>query len=281
MKPPRPTPTPMRPPRPTPKPPRPEASPSVAPPASSRLPVPAQFQIHSELDAVAHEPQEDAFDLRSASTQREPLAGRKVQPSTDWTAHGPASAPASEGERSVRSNRSSSPAVTILVDRGRESAPPTSERTPPPRAAVPLSWVLGAAAFAVILALIVAFALRPSAPPQAVSPLDGRASAVAPSTAEAAPRDSCRHRPPQAPSARAPRVRRAQRTLRRNRRRARQSARSVPEASRPPLRPIRTPKFINRSTELALPSGARARAAWGSPALEPQRNRGETGLELV
>jgi len=191
MKPPRPTPTPMKPPRPTSKPPRPEAAPSVPPPApSSGLGVPPQFQIHSELEAVPHEVQEDAFDLRSASTMREPLASRKRQPSADWTPHGPVSAPSSEAERSLRSNRSSSPAVTILVDRTRESAPPTSERTPPPRAAVPLSWVLGAAAFAVVLALIVAFALRPSAPPQAASPLDGRTSAAAPNMPEAAPRDS-------------------------------------------------------------------------------------------
>jgi len=159
----------------------------VPPAASSGLGVPPQFQIHSEVDAVPHELQEDTFDLRSVSTQREPLASRKVQASTDWTAHGPASV---ESERSLRANRSSSPAVTILVDRGRESTPPASEHAPPPRAAVPLSWVLGAAAFAVILALIVAFALRPSAPPQASSPLDGRTSAVAPSTAEIAPRDS-------------------------------------------------------------------------------------------
>lgn len=187
MKPPRPTPTPMRPPRPTPKPPRPSTAPSVPPIASSDRDVAPQFQIHSELDAVPHERQEDTFDLRSASTQREPLASRKAQPSADWTAHGPVS---TESERTLRANRSSSPAVTILVDRGRESAPPASERRPPQRAAVPLSWVLGAAAFAVILALVVAFALRPSAPPQASSPLDGRASAVAPSIAEIAPRDS-------------------------------------------------------------------------------------------
>jgi len=188
MKPPRPTP--MKPPRPTPKPPRPDPAPSERPAVSSGLGVPPQFQIHSELDAVPHELQDDAFDLRSASTQREPLASRKVQPSADWTAHAPASAPSSEGELRVRSNRSSSPAVTILVERARESAPEASLRTPPQRAAVPLSWVLGAAAFAVILALIVAFALRPSPPPQAAIPLDGRASAAAPSTAETVQRDS-------------------------------------------------------------------------------------------
>ena len=194
MKPPRPNPTPMRPPRPTPKPPRPEAPPSVPPAGSSGIPVPPQFQIHSELDAVPHEVQEDAFDLRSVHTQREPLASRKAQPSADWIPHAPASAPPpppqSETELRVRANRTSSPAVTILVDRTRESTPPASERPAPARAAVPLSWVLGAAVFAVVLALIVAFALRPDAPPQAVSPLDGRPSAAAPSTAEAAPRDA-------------------------------------------------------------------------------------------
>ena len=89
MKPPRPTPTPMRPPRPTPKPPRPEVAPSVRPPVSSGLGVPPQFQIHSQLDAVPHELQEDAFDLRSVTTQREPLASRKAQPSADWTPHAP------------------------------------------------------------------------------------------------------------------------------------------------------------------------------------------------
>ena len=231
MKPPRPTP--MRPPRPTPKPPQREAAPSVAPPASSRPAVPSQFQIHSELDAVPHELQEDAFDLRSASTQREPLASRKAQPSADWIPHAPASVPSSE--RSLRANRSSSPAVTILVDRARESAPPPSERTPPPRAAVPLSWVLAAAAFAVILALIVAFTLRPSVPSQAVSPLDGRASAVATSTAGAARRDST---PPSvAPGAKRPGA----------------AAASAPRPAKSAARPASSPAS---STTVAAPSSA-------------------------
>jgi len=191
--PPRLTPTPMRPPRPTPKPPRPStAPPSLAPAAvSSRLSEPPQFQIHSELDAVQLEAQDDAFDLRSVSTQREPLAGRKVQPLPERIAPELVAAPPpSERERNLRANRSSSPAVTILVDRSRDSVAPSSERATPARAAVPLSWVLGAAAFAVILALFVAFALRPSTPQQAVSPLDGHSSAAAPNTAEPAPPDS-------------------------------------------------------------------------------------------
>ncbi|HYP76363.1 MAG TPA: hypothetical protein VER12_10420 [Polyangiaceae bacterium] len=191
MRPPRPTPTPMRPPRPTPKPLRPEPSSSLPPPpASSGLPAPPQFQIHSQLDALPHDIQEDSFDLRSVSTQREPLAGRKVLPPMDWRPEAPASIPPSEGERNLRATRSSSPAVTLLVDRKRESVPPVSERIVPQRAAVPLSWVFGAAVFAIILALIVAFALRPSAPQQAASPFDSRSSAAAPSTADAVPRDT-------------------------------------------------------------------------------------------
>ncbi|HYQ00331.1 MAG TPA: hypothetical protein VER96_16760 [Polyangiaceae bacterium] len=190
LRPPRPTPTPMRPPRPTPKPPRSEAPPSLPPSMpSSVLEEPPQFQIHAELAAVPHEIQDDDFDLRSASTLREPLASRKPQPSADWTASPPVAA-APPSERSARSNRTSSPAVTILVDRARDSVPPVSERMAPQRAAVPLSWVLGAAVFAVALALIVAFAMRPSAPQHATAPLDGRPSTAAPSTAESAPPDS-------------------------------------------------------------------------------------------
>ena len=104
MKPPRPTPTPMRPPRPTPKPPRSDAEPSAPPPASSSHEAPPRYQIHSELDALPRDSQADAFDLRSASTQREPLAGRKVQPSADWTPHGPLSASFGEADLRVRSN---------------------------------------------------------------------------------------------------------------------------------------------------------------------------------
>ncbi|HEX2674562.1 MAG TPA: hypothetical protein VHM25_26985 [Polyangiaceae bacterium] len=191
MRPPRPTPTPMRPPRPTPKPPPPSLPPPSLEPESqnSALDEPPQFQIHAELSAVPHEVQEDGFDLRSASTLREPLASRKPPPSTNFRASPPAAA-VPPSERNLRANRSSSPAVTILVDRARDSIPPVSERMRPQRAAVPLSWVLGAAAFAVVLALVVAFAMRPSAPQHAVAPLDGRPSAAAPNTAELAPRDA-------------------------------------------------------------------------------------------
>src|SRR6188768_1403950 len=87
MKPPRPTATPMRPPRPTPRPPEPEVLPSALPSVPISVASSPQFQIHAELDAVSLEVQEDTFDLRSASTLREPLASRKAQPSTDWTPH--------------------------------------------------------------------------------------------------------------------------------------------------------------------------------------------------
>ncbi len=95
-----------------------------------------------------------------------------------------------EGELRVRANPSSSSAVTILVDRGRESAPPSIERRPPRRTAVLLGWLLGAAALSVIVALIAAFALRPNVPVPAVSALDGRASIAPPSSAQSAARDS-------------------------------------------------------------------------------------------
>ena len=188
-------PSPMRPPRPDPKPPRSETGVSAPPMTSSAAGEREKFQIHADLDAVPHHVQDDGFDLRSVSTQREPLASRKAQSSAEWTPRVPV-ALISETEH-ANSSRSSSTAVTLLVDRGRASAPPSIDPLPPPRPAVPLSWVLGAAVFAVVLALIVAFALRPSAPPQAVAPLDGRASAaVPPSTAQAAPPESPPPLPP-------------------------------------------------------------------------------------
>jgi len=189
-------PSPMRPPRPDPKPPRSETAVSAPSVTSSAASVPERFQIHADLDAVPHQVQDDGFDLRSVSTQREPLASRKAQSSADWTPHVPA-AVISETEHSANSSRSSSTAVTLLIDRGRASAPPIADPIPPPRPALPLSWVLGAALFAVVLALIVAFVLRPSAPQQAVAPLDEHGSAaVPPSTAQVAPPES---RPPLPP----------------------------------------------------------------------------------
>ena len=166
--------------------PRPEVPSSRRSAPRSAADVPPQFQIHSELDAVRFHQSEDDFDLRSASTQREPLASRKPLPSTDWTRHGPASGAAQrDGEPSSRGNRRSQPA-TFQTEH--DTVPPTTDRVlPPARASVPVSWVLGAAAFALVLALIVAWVMRPStaqdADGDAARATDGRArsSAVAPS----------------------------------------------------------------------------------------------------
>jgi hypothetical protein len=146
--------------------------------------VPPQFQIHSELDAVRYELREDNFDLRSASTQREPLASRKQLPSSDWTPHGPsAEAVYRESDPGVRSSRHSVPGA---FQTAHDTAPPTTDRVlPPQRASVPVSWVLGAAAFAVLLALIVAWVMRPPSgsaqDSSAARAVDGRSSAAAPS----------------------------------------------------------------------------------------------------
>jgi hypothetical protein len=137
--------------------------------------VPPKFQIHSELDAVPHEFVEDNFDLRSVSTQREPLASRKPMESSDWTTvHAPVSERRDSSvprELGASPGPNSSSAITILVEPGRQSVPPAREsrhsipdpaleRAAPVRASVPLSWVLGAAAFALLLALLVAWAMR-------------------------------------------------------------------------------------------------------------------------
>ncbi|HWZ91836.1 MAG TPA: hypothetical protein VNW92_23395, partial [Polyangiaceae bacterium] len=138
-----------------------------------------QFEIHAQLDAVPHEFSDDTFDLRSVSTQREPLAGRRPMESSDWvTVHEPVSArrdSAVPSERAPSRNPSSSSAITILVDPGRTIVTRVRDSLPgelsaaPARASVPLSWVLGAAAFAVLLALSVAWVLRAPAPREARS----------------------------------------------------------------------------------------------------------------
>jgi hypothetical protein len=159
---------------------RPELSSSRGSLPSSTDEAPPQFQIHADLNAVPRQFRDDAFDLRSASTQREPLASRKPLPSTDWSAHGPASERA-QPEPSSRRSRHSFPGL-------RDTAPPTTERVvPAQRTAVPLSWVLGAAAFAVLLALIVAWVLRPPGAQDAARPADGRASAAAPTPLQLPP----------------------------------------------------------------------------------------------
>lgn len=187
---------------------RPEVPSSRRSAPSSAGDVPPQFQIHSELDAVRYELKGDNFDLRSASTQREPLASRKQLPSSDWTPHAlPSEAGYRESDPGVRSSRHSVPGAFQTLH---DTAPPTTDRVvPPQRASVPLSWVLGAAAFAVLLALIVAWVMRPpsgsaqdSSPARAV---DGRSSAAAPSPVlQPAPEPSLRAQPGAPNAAQAP-----------------------------------------------------------------------------
>jgi hypothetical protein len=141
--------------------------------------VAAQFQIHSELDGLPHELQEDTFDLRKAHTQREPLAGRKPHPSSDWvTLH----APAPESASRSRPSRSSTSAVTVLLDRNRASAPPSADPLPVPRAMVPLSWLI-AAAVGVAVVLLALWILRASTAQDTARVPDDRATASGPSLA--------------------------------------------------------------------------------------------------
>ncbi|HTA93106.1 MAG TPA: hypothetical protein VK745_26185 [Polyangiaceae bacterium] len=158
--------------------------------------VPPQFEIHSELAAVPHEFVEDNFDLRSAATQREPLASRKPMDSSDWTTvHAPISEQRDSAvprERGIEHSPSSSSAITILVDPERPSvAPyrdsrasiPNPERVAPARASVPVSWVVGAAAFALALALLVAWVVRAPNARDAVRTADDRPQVTEPSSA--------------------------------------------------------------------------------------------------
>ncbi len=138
-----------------------------------------RFEIHSELEALPREFLEDNFDLRSVVTQREPLASRKPISSSDWTPTAPHEPVPSRRDSTIPSERtshnpSSSSAITILVDPRRPSFPDARDSIPsafppPPRATVPLGWVLGAAAFAVLLALGVAWIMRQPAPEAARS----------------------------------------------------------------------------------------------------------------
>ncbi len=136
-----------------------------------------KFQIHSELDALPRELLEDSFDLRSAHTQREPLASRKPISSADWSA----TPDALTLEPRSRPSRHSTSAMTLKVDRARESLPPGSEPAVVRRATIPLSWVI-AAALGILVALIAVWALRATpAQDTARGVPDDRASASAPS----------------------------------------------------------------------------------------------------
>ncbi len=172
--------------------PSPRSSPDIAP----------QFQIHSELDALPRELLEDNFDLRSAYTQREPLASRKPQSSSDWgSAHAPVSDRASGEPMSRPSNRHSTSAMTLLVDRGRESAQLGAAPAPARRRTVPLSWLV-AAAIGVLVALLAVWLLRASSPQDSMRVPDDRSSASAPSAAPVLTPPSTRQAPPLVETAR-------------------------------------------------------------------------------
>jgi hypothetical protein len=147
-----------------------------------------RFQIHSEIEALNHELNhesvEDNFDLRSAHTQREPLASRKAQPSSDWlTVHAPSSAPPAIELRSP-ATRSSTSAITLLVDRDRDRAfePARSGSTRARRAAVPVTWLFAGLCALLVLLLAIWIARAPTAQDSAHVP-DDRATASAPSAA--------------------------------------------------------------------------------------------------
>jgi hypothetical protein len=147
-----------------------------------------QFQIHANLDAVLDAVQDDAFDLRSTSTQREPLASRKLLDSADGTARTPVSGRPSRtpspGESAGR--RSSSPVTLGLAD-SPNAAAPISQVATAQRATVPLTWVLAAFAFALLLALIVAWVVRPPGAQGTSSQALGRSSAAAVASAASRP----------------------------------------------------------------------------------------------
>jgi hypothetical protein len=147
-----------------------------------------QFQIHANLDALLDAVQDDAFDLRSTSTQREPLASRKLFESTDGTARTPISGRPSRtpspGELAGR--RSSSPVSVALADSPNPAAP-ISQLSTAQRATVPLTWVLAAFAFALLLALIVAWVVRPPGAQGTPSAAVGRPSSSAVASAASRP----------------------------------------------------------------------------------------------
>lgn len=149
-----------------------EGSRSSRPGPQSKREDSPKFRIHSELEAVPHELCQDAFDLRSAQTQREPLASRKPISSADWSA----TPEPLNLEPRLRSSRHSTSAMTLKVDRMRDSLPPSSEPPPVRRATIPLSWVI-AAALGIIVALLALWVLRAPAAPESARVPDDRASA--------------------------------------------------------------------------------------------------------
>jgi hypothetical protein len=164
-----------RPPRPAPRP-HSEAPRSSGSAVGSAPDIPPKFQIHSELAAVPRELLEDSFDLRSAHTQREPLASRKPISSANWAL---TPDPPSLEPHSSAPSRHSTSAMTLKVESARDSLPPTSEPPFARRATVPLSWLI-AAALGVLVALLAVWLLREPAARDSARLPDDRASASAP-----------------------------------------------------------------------------------------------------
>lgn len=146
---------------------------------SSRPPSAPRFQVHAQLDAVPHEFQDDAFDLRSASTQREPLASRRAVES-DYRALERASQAAFRGsDPNLRASRKSAADFRVSDEPPPEhTAPATVARAAAPRATVPLSWVFGLATLAALFALLALLALRAPVAREPVPATEGRASAA-------------------------------------------------------------------------------------------------------
>ncbi len=168
----------------------------VSPPVSSAEPAPearsrrghsgppsvpelgTQLQIHSEISALRHPPAEDNFDLRSANTLREPLARRKAQPSSGRLDVPAATSEPPSLEARSPSIRSSTAAITLLVDRARAES--RSEAVPGGRTAVSWGWWL-VALLALLVALIAVWVTRAPVGSDTAPVPDDRASASAPS----------------------------------------------------------------------------------------------------
>ncbi len=145
--------------------------------APSVLELGTRLQIHSEIAGLQPQNTDDSFDLRSASTVREPLAGRKAAPSDDWLDISADGSALPVVEARSPSNRSRTAAITLLVDHAPEG--PDSKAAPDRRPAVPLSWLV-MASLALLAALTAIWIAHVRASPSADSP-EPRAPSSAPS----------------------------------------------------------------------------------------------------
>jgi len=132
--------------------PAPLSEPPASPVVAEALP---RFQIHSELAAVRQELHDDAFDLRSASTVREPLASRKVQESYDWIPN--LRVADSQGRSPAPSHRPISSSATVAPSEQPIAPFASPARSVAERAPQKTQWLIGAALLALLLALLVAW----------------------------------------------------------------------------------------------------------------------------